>query len=112
MTRAAPSGNQLTNTSARLVLGMLARGDREHDIAAWFGVNQARVNDVKRGDFGGISAAPEVDLPPSGPPGLKGQRLLASVEKACVLLAINDPAKAAEATAMLAKARERFNKNQ
>lgn len=94
-----------------MVLGMLARGDREHDIAAWFGVNQARINDVKRGDFG-VSAAPQTGLPPSGAPGLKGQRLLASVEKAFGLLASGDSAKVKEAAAMLAKAREHFNKNE
>jgi hypothetical protein len=111
MKRASSSGIQLLNKDARMVLGMLARGDREHDIAAWFGVNQARINDVKRGDFG-VSAAPQTELPPSGAPGLKGQQLLAFVEKACALLASGDPAKATKAAAVLAKAQERFNKNE
>jgi hypothetical protein len=30
---------------------MLARGDRHHDIAAWFGVNQARIAEVKGGEL-------------------------------------------------------------
>lgn len=95
-----------------MVLGMLARNDREHDIAAWFGVNQGRIRDVKAGEFGGLSAAPEADLPPSGSPGLKAQALIAVVDGACALLATNDPAKMAEAAAKLEKARARFRKNE
>ena len=37
--RAKSSGIRLTEYDAALVKGMLARGDRQHDIAAWFGVN-------------------------------------------------------------------------
>ena len=37
--RAKPSGIHLTDQDAAIVKGMLARGDRQHDIAAWFGVN-------------------------------------------------------------------------
>ena len=43
MTRGKASGYTLTKADAAVVLAMQARGDRDHDIAAWFGVNQGRV---------------------------------------------------------------------
>ena len=43
MSRGKASGITLTNKDASIALGMVARGDREHDIAAWFGVNQGRI---------------------------------------------------------------------
>ena len=43
MNRATASGISLTETDAALVKGMLRRGDRQHDIAAWFGVNGGRI---------------------------------------------------------------------
>ena len=43
MSRANASGISLTAAHAALVKGMLKRGDRQHDIAAWFGVNGGRV---------------------------------------------------------------------
>jgi hypothetical protein len=58
---------------------MQARGDRDHDIAAWFGVNQGRVAEAKDGKFGALAAAPNNELPPKGPPGVKGRRLRDSV---------------------------------
>jgi hypothetical protein len=36
--RAPASGIALSDEDAAIVKGMLARGDRQHDIAAWFGV--------------------------------------------------------------------------
>lgn len=66
--RAESSGIRLDEEDAALVKGMLARGDRHHDIAAWFGVNQGRIADVKNGDlFPEIEAANEPELPPIGP---------------------------------------------
>src|SRR5947209_6399358 len=44
--RARPSGRRLTETDAAVVKGMAERGDRHHDIAAWFGVNQGRIAEV------------------------------------------------------------------
>ena len=57
MTRGKASGISLTNKDASIVLGMVARDDREHDIAAWFGVNQGRIAEVKKGSHGSISVA-------------------------------------------------------
>ena len=67
-TRAEPSGLKLTASDAALIRGMVRRGDRHHDIAAFFGVNQGRVAEIKDGTrFPGIPAADEEELPPQGP---------------------------------------------
>ncbi|MPY76263.1 MAG: hypothetical protein GEU87_18625 [Alphaproteobacteria bacterium] len=79
MSRGKPSGRSLTNRDAAIVLGMISRGDRHHDIAAWFGVNQGRIAEVQEGSHGSIAAAPADQLPPKGPPGIKGRRLRAVV---------------------------------
>lgn len=66
--RAEPSGVTLSGADAGLIKGMLLRGDRQHDIAAWFGVNGGRVAEVATGyRFSEVPAAPSEDLPPPGP---------------------------------------------
>ena len=66
--RARPSGIHLTERDAAIVKGMLARGDRQHDIAAWFGVNGGRVAEIATGQkFRAIAPADAVNLPPPGP---------------------------------------------
>lgn len=66
--RADPSGRRLSEADAAIVKGMAARGDRHHDIAAWFGVNQGRIAEVLSGDkFPHADVAPPDHLPPSGP---------------------------------------------
>lgn len=51
-----------------IVRGMLFRGDKQQDIAAYFGVNSARINDVKQGLVRAhIEAATPATLPPPGP---------------------------------------------
>lgn len=94
MAKGNASGYSLTNSDARIVLGMLARDDRAHDIAAWFGVNQGRIAEVKDGKYGALMPAPLDKLPPKGPPGIKGKRLRASVEKALAALLEGDSEKA------------------
>jgi hypothetical protein len=80
--KAQASGHGLTNQGASIILGMVAWGDREHDIAAWFCVNQGRIAELKKGSHGSsVSAASAADLPPKGPPGMKGRRLRSSVRK-------------------------------
>ena len=86
MRRGKASGYTLSNRDAAVVLGMIARGDRHHDIAAWFGVNQGRIAEVQDGSHGSIAVAPSDQLPPKGPPGVKGNRLRASVEKTLAML--------------------------
>ncbi|MFW8636739.1 hypothetical protein [Cribrihabitans pelagius] len=84
----------LTNREAQIVLGMLARGDKHHDIAAWFGENQARVAEVIEGSHGSLSAAPEAELFPKGSPGPKSRRLRGFVNKAIQALEDGDATKA------------------
>lgn len=68
--RARPSGLRLSEAQARLVKGMLLRGDRQHDIAGWFGVNSGRIAEVKGGElYPEVSPARPEDLPPQGAPG-------------------------------------------
>lgn len=65
---AEPSGITLSAADAALVKGMLLRGDRQHDIAAWFGVNGGRIAEIATGHrFANTPAAPSDELPPAGP---------------------------------------------
>lgn len=53
----------------QIVKGMLARGDKQHDIASYFGVNGGRIAEVSTGncDYPTASPFPEEKLPPAGP---------------------------------------------
>jgi hypothetical protein len=67
--RAPSSGTALSHRDTRFVKGMLQRGDRQHDIAAYFGVNGGRIGEVATGDctYPNAEPMPEADLPPPGP---------------------------------------------
>lgn len=67
MARADKSGIFLTSADAGIVKGMLERGDRQHDIASWFGVNGGRIAEISTGER--FASAPVItrNLPPSGP---------------------------------------------
>lgn len=66
--RAEPSGITLSAGDAAQVKGMLARGDRQHDIAAWFGVNGGRIAEIATGScYYYVKAASWDTLPPAGP---------------------------------------------
>ncbi len=66
--RAKASGVHLDESDAALIKGMLTRGDRQHDIAAWFGVNSGRIAEVATGaTFSMVPEAKSEDLPPPGP---------------------------------------------
>ena len=65
--RAAKSGITLDLNEVSIVKGMIARGDRQHDIAAWFGVNGGRIADIATGKQHKNINAKHVDLPPQGP---------------------------------------------
>jgi hypothetical protein len=68
MARAEPSGITLTAADAAIIKGMLARGDRQHDIAAWFGVNPGRIAEIATGiKFANVLGVSMADLPPAGP---------------------------------------------
>ncbi|MDF2119912.1 hypothetical protein PY365_30565 [Roseiarcaceae bacterium H3SJ34-1] len=79
---AAKSGHHITSSDVSIVIGMANRGDRNHDIAAWFGVNQGRIKETKDGKYGPPVAAPSSKLPPKGAPGIKGRRLHIAVKHA------------------------------
>ncbi len=89
--RAESSGVRLDELDAALVKGMIIRGDRHHDIAAWFGVNQGRVADVKNGDlFPDVEPADESNLPPVGPysSGKSVHQAVAALDSAKVALTL------------------------
>lgn len=66
--RAQSSGIRLSAADAALVKGMRKRGDRQHDIAAFFGVNGGRIAEICTGEkFDWVAAARESELPPPGP---------------------------------------------
>lgn len=66
--RAQSSGVMLCVQDVVLVKGMLNRGDRQHDIAAWFGVNSGRISEIATGHrFQDVAAATASELPPRGP---------------------------------------------
>jgi hypothetical protein len=112
MSRGKASGISLTNKDATIVLGMAARGDRDHDIAAWFGVNQGRVAEVKSGSHGPLTMAPANELPPKGPPGLKGRRLRASTGKALDALVAKGDDKLKDVVDILTDALKRYDSNE
>ncbi len=66
--RVKTSGIRLTQADAAQVKAMLARGDRQHDIAAWFGVNGGRIAEIATGAaFPRVLPAAPDELPPPRP---------------------------------------------
>jgi hypothetical protein len=67
--RAETSGLHLSYRDTMIVKGMLQRGDRQHDIAAFFGVNGGRIGEIATGKnpYPNAKPMPEADLPPPGP---------------------------------------------
>ena len=99
----------LTNRDAQIVLGMVNRGDKDHDIAAWFGENQARIAEVKDGSHGQQNPAKKEELPPRGAPGPKGRLLRGSVKNAIAKLESGD---AVAALADLKTGLSKYNKHE
>jgi hypothetical protein len=99
----------LSNKEASIVLGMLARGDHNHDIAAWFGENPGRIAEIKDGSHGAVVAAPSVDLPPKGAVGPKAQRLRAYARDALGVLQAKGAAGVDEAIKELQDGLKRFD---
>jgi hypothetical protein len=68
MSRSRNAGIRLSERDAAIVKGMLARGDRQSDIAAFFKVNSGRICEVNTGmKFADVPAASPDQLPPPGP---------------------------------------------
>ena len=101
----------LTNKEASIVLGMAARGDSEHRIAAHFDVNQGRVAEIKGGSYGSIPAASE-GLPPTGSPAVKGRRLRAYAKDALAALTEKGTDGIAAAIKELEEGLKRFDANE
>ena len=67
-TRAEARGVALSMIDAAVIKGMLLRGDRRHDIAAWFGVNSGRIAEIVKGAyFAEVIEALADQLLPAGP---------------------------------------------
>lgn len=79
---ASKSGLHLQVADIPIVLGMVDRGDRKQDIAAWFGVNPARIQEAINGDYGTPPLATADALLPTGSPGIKGRRVRAAIQAA------------------------------
>jgi hypothetical protein len=61
---------KLTEDDAAIIKGMLARGDDQQWIVAWFGgtLNPGRMSEIKTGKrFSDVLAADSSKLPPVGP---------------------------------------------
>lgn len=96
---AKKSGLRVQKSDVPIILGMIARNDRRHDIASWFGLNPGRIKSAEDGKYGKPAPTLQSALPPSGPPGIKGRRLRGVVNEALGLLAKGDAAAAKKALA-------------
>lgn len=103
----------LTRKDASIIMGMLARGDKNQDIAAWFGENPARIVEVQNGQaFGAVAAADAATLPPRGAVGPKARRLRASTVNALKSLEEKGQEGVADAISGLRRGLERFDENE
>lgn len=109
---AKASGYALTTSDVSVVLGMVARKDRSHDIAAWFGVNQGRIKEAKDGKFGIAPAVAANVLPPKGAPGVKGRRLCSSVEMALAVFMAQGAGGCTKMVEILEEAKRNYNVNE
>jgi hypothetical protein len=90
--RGDASGITVTPADVPIIIGMITRGDRLQDIAAWFGLNQARIPETEAGKFGPPQTTPEVKLPPKGPPGPKGRELRETIDAVLARFSAGDNA--------------------
>lgn len=69
------------NGEIAVVKGMIARGDRQSDIAAYFGVNGGRISEINTGKYGAdVSPALLDHLPPPGPYFASGRSTIRATE--------------------------------
>ncbi len=101
MAKAHRSGIVVTDDMLPIIRGMVARGDRRHDIGAWFGLNQGRIKEVEDGDYGSPTPAPANQLPPAGLPGPRARKLRHTIAQVRQLLS---EGKAIEASAEIQRA--------
>jgi hypothetical protein len=72
MSRADASGLKVEAADIPIIIGMVNRGDRNHDIAAWFGLNQGRIKNTRDGKYGPPHTTPGLKLPQRVRPELRG----------------------------------------
>ena len=66
--RAQASGIRLSIRDAAIIKAMIIRGDRQHDIAAWFGVNGGRIGEIaSHKNFASVEPEDRANIPPPGP---------------------------------------------
>ncbi|MCS3692026.1 hypothetical protein ABIF07_001058 [Bradyrhizobium elkanii] len=71
----------LSDGEIAVVKGMLARGDRQSDIAAYFGENGGRIAEINTGKRGpSVVAAAQDQLPPPGPYFVSGRSAIRAKE--------------------------------
>lgn len=92
--RAEPSGIHLTEMDAAVAKGMLDRGDRQHDVAAWFGVNAGRIAEIAAGRRFAWVTPIYTSLPPPGPYPIGRQSIeaKAALDKALAALVLAETA--------------------
>jgi hypothetical protein len=112
MRKARTSGIHVQPNDVPLILGMVGRGDRRHDIAAWFGLNQGRIKEVEDGDHGSPSIAKSTDLFPAGSPGLKARSARESIVQALQSLTNSSDPNVQNTTQVLQKAINDFDKDE
>ena len=112
MSKARRSGITVRKADVPAILGMVARGDRKHDIAAWFGLNQGRIAEVEDGKYGSPPMAPANQLPPSGSPGLKARALRSEIDRIHQLLKKGTVADTQAALKKLEQAMQEFDKDE
>lgn len=110
MPKARRSGIVVTSADVPLILAMVSRGDRRHDIAAWFGLNQGRINQVEDGDYGSPPPALANLLPPSGSPGPKALDLRRAAARIEQILASGGANSVIEALRVLREAMIQFDR--
>jgi hypothetical protein len=109
--KARRSGIVVTPEMVPLIRGMIIRGDRKHDICAWFGLNPARIKETTDGWYGAATPAPENELPPAGSPGPRATELRGAVNHAIQTLHNGRAGAAAQALARLRKAAADFDQD-
>lgn len=108
--KARRSGIVVTSADIPLILAMVARRDRRHDIGAWFGLNQGRIKEVEDGDYGSPPPAAANLLPPSGSPGPKALDLRRAAARIEQILAQGGQNAVIEALRLLREAMTRFDR--
>jgi hypothetical protein len=94
MPKAPRSGERIRPADVPAMLAMVARGDRKHDITAWYGLNPGRIKNLISGQHGNPPLAPANQLPPAGSPGPRARAIRQAAQRVEQLLSQGDAAQA------------------